>query len=115
MVMAMPERIQLRRVRGWRQPPNTVRVDRRSLFGNPFVVGRDGNAERCVELFRFLMAGKVCLTQSTPQLQERCYRAVASAQRTGRLRGKNLGCWCRMGKPCHADVLLEIFNAPDQP
>lgn len=26
------------------------------------------------------------------------------------LGGKNLGCWCRLGAPCHADVLLEIAN-----
>jgi hypothetical protein len=28
------------------------------------------------------------------------------------LRGKNLACWCREGEPCHADVLLELANAP---
>lgn len=32
--------------------------------------------------------------------------AMASAKRE--LRGKNLACWCPLGKPCHADVLLEI-------
>jgi len=26
------------------------------------------------------------------------------------LRGKNLMCWCEIGAPCHADVLLEIAN-----
>jgi len=26
------------------------------------------------------------------------------------LRGKNLACWCPIGEPCHADVLLEIAN-----
>jgi len=30
------------------------------------------------------------------------------------LRGKNLACWCRIGEPCHADVLLEIANADDR-
>lgn len=28
------------------------------------------------------------------------------------LRGKNLACWCPIGAPCHADVLLELANAP---
>lgn len=106
----MPERIQLRRTKGWRMPPNTVRVDRRTLYGNPFVVGRDGTADRCVELFRLLMAGKVCLTHGDVRLQERCYRSVAASRK--RLLGKNLACWCAPGKPCHADVLLEIFNQP---
>ena len=27
------------------------------------------------------------------------------------LRGKNLICWCKIGAPCHADVLLEVANA----
>ena len=26
------------------------------------------------------------------------------------LAGKNLACWCPIGSPCHADVLLEIAN-----
>jgi hypothetical protein len=28
----------------------------------------------------------------------------------GQLRGKNLACWCKLGDPCHADVLLELAN-----
>lgn len=27
------------------------------------------------------------------------------------LRGKNLACWCKIGAPCHADVLLEVAMA----
>ncbi len=26
------------------------------------------------------------------------------------LRGKDLACWCPIGAPCHADVLLELAN-----
>lgn len=26
------------------------------------------------------------------------------------LRGKNLACWCKVGTPCHGDVLLAIAN-----
>jgi hypothetical protein len=29
------------------------------------------------------------------------------------LRGKTLACWCALGAPCHADVLLEIANGPE--
>ena len=29
------------------------------------------------------------------------------------LRGKNLACWCPLDQPCHADVLLELANAPE--
>lgn len=26
------------------------------------------------------------------------------------LRGSNLACWCKLGAPCHADILLKIAN-----
>ena len=26
------------------------------------------------------------------------------------LKGKNLSCWCKIGEPCHADILLKIAN-----
>lgn len=32
----MPERVQLSRVKGWRMPPDTVRVCRPGKWGNPF-------------------------------------------------------------------------------
>lgn len=34
----MPERVQLSRAKGWRMPPNTVKVCRPGPWGNPFVV-----------------------------------------------------------------------------
>ena len=30
------------------------------------------------------------------------------------LSGKNLACWCPLNEPCHADVLLEVANAPER-
>ncbi|HZL05925.1 MAG TPA: DUF4326 domain-containing protein, partial [Coriobacteriia bacterium] len=29
------------------------------------------------------------------------------------LAGRDLACWCPLTDPCHADVLLEIANAPE--
>lgn len=31
----------------------------------------------------------------------------------GELRGHDLACWCPLDAPCHADVLLELANAPE--
>jgi uncharacterized protein DUF4326 len=114
---ASPARVQLSRAKGWRMPPNTVRVSRPGKWGNPFRIGDikwfvndadpddrvviyvNSNAE-AVAAFRWLAA------------QEK-YRTQVVAE----LRGKNLACWCKPGEPCHADVLLEIANAtpPDAP
>lgn len=42
------------------------------------------------------------------------HRRVIDWQRehVRRLRGKNLVCFCQLDQPCHADVLLELANAP---
>ncbi|MFH5924539.1 DUF4326 domain-containing protein [Roseomonas xinghualingensis] len=38
--MRIPEQIQPSRKNGWRMPPNTVKADRPTRFGNPFTVER---------------------------------------------------------------------------
>jgi len=30
------------------------------------------------------------------------------------LRGRDLGCYCRLDQECHADVLLELANRPER-
>lgn len=92
----MPERIQLRRTKGWRMPPNTVKVDRSTEWGNPFSVTPEYSAEDAVRDFRSYVEGGL--------LNGVGYPLTA-------LRGKNLACWCKPGEPCHADVLLEMANA----
>lgn len=98
-----PKRITLSRKKGWRMPPNTVKVDRTTRWGNPFVVGKDGTALECVIMFRAWLYAHIW-TQPTPPEVKRL------------LCGKNLACWCKITDkngnrvPCHADVLLEIAN-----
>jgi len=99
--MIKPIRIQRKRTKGWRMPPNTVYVGRGSKWGNPFrlpdnprLTGAD--AVIAVELF------------------DHCAKLPAQKMWRERvrleLRGKNLACWCPLDKPCHADVLLRIAN-----
>ena len=93
----MPERIQLSRKKGWKMPPNTVKVDRSTGYGNPFPAKDVGGAEEAVRRFRVFVLGF---------LDEPSVRANME-----KLRGKNLACWCKIGEPCHADVLLELANS----
>lgn len=97
-----PVRVQLSRRRGWRMPPNTIKVCRPGKFGNPFVVGADGTAAECVEKF-------------ARDIYHPNGRVGFEADDVATLRGKNLACWCKLGAPCHADVLLELANKGDQP
>lgn len=102
----MPERIQLKRTRGWRMPPNTMKVDRSTGWGNPHRVGDDivrYGGEKGVEIVRNITAA-----QAVEAFRADAEKLPPSA--FARLRGKNLGCWCGIGEPCHADVLLELAN-----
>ena len=55
-----PKRIKLSRAKGWRMPPNTLKVDRSTRWGNPFVIGRDvSDAAGAVKMFRMWLGGSL--------------------------------------------------------
>jgi hypothetical protein len=93
-----PKRIQRRRTKGWKLPPNTIYVGRPTKWVNPFFVGHHfPTPQEAVTAYR------KWLKNSLPG-QKLKYEDIAE------LRGRNLACWCALNKPCHADVLLEIVN-----
>ncbi len=104
-------------------PPNTVYVGRPTDWGNPWRVGAkvadpiagffgDGHpswfgrragdiirdAADAMEMYRLWIHD--CARRGAPFPIET-------------LRGKNLACWCPLDQPCHADVLIEIANGPE--
>src|SRR3979411_2918308 len=85
-----PRRVQLRHPRGWRMPANTVKVDRTTLFGNPFSVKEYGH-DRAVTLHRAWLTGEAVGKGLSKELLQR-RNAVLEALPA--LRGKNLACWC---------------------
>lgn len=106
-----PQRIRLSRARGWRMPANTVKVDRTTKFGNPFIVGEGGlGRAECVKYFQLLCLGKMCISISHACCDRQKKFIKHAKAHLGDLRGKNLACWCPLGQPCHADVLLDIAN-----
>lgn len=115
-----PQRITLSRAKGWRMPPNTVKVARPCFWGNPFFVSRWRDAETCVALFRNAMHG-IWNPAASAHLPDAWCGYKEHQQwlfKMGNhpldmvleLRGKNLACWCKPSEPCHADVLLELAN-----
>ena len=98
IAMPAPTRVLFSRTRGWRKPPGTVLVAGPTRWRNPFLVAADGtsNRERAVAEFRAaLEEGRLDVSIEDVRHQ---------------LRGRNLGCWCPLDRPCHADVLLEVAN-----
>ncbi|QOC24824.1 DUF4326 domain-containing protein [Microbacterium hominis] len=99
----MPERIQQRRTGGWRKPAGSRMVSRPSKWGNPFRVGQEIagvtlDAALAVELYREYLAQAMLTERGKEELD------------LSALRGLDLGCFCPLDQPCHADVLLELAN-----
>jgi uncharacterized protein DUF4326 len=112
---AKPQRVQLRRSKGWRMPAGAVKVDRTTRFGNPFSIREHGH-DRAVELHRAWLTGSLA-GQGIPagRLEKLMTQREKVLAALPALRGKTLACWCPLPKPgerdnCHAALLLELAN-----
>lgn len=93
-------------------PPDTVKVDRTTPWGNPFVIGKHGDRARCVQLFEHMLCGYLCISHGAPLADAQTAFLAHARQHMAELRGKHLACWCPLDKPCHADVLLRAAMRP---
>lgn len=135
----MPDRITLSRAKGWRMPPNTVKVDRSTVWGNPWGIGSPGRLKlrempsdylvrlpidqaSAVNAYRIWLTEKPewWMLPAVDQFNTRGWESLWASLNFHRnailirlpdLHGKALACWCKPGCACHADVLLEIANA----
>lgn len=73
-------------------PLNAVYVGRPTRWGNPFVVGKDGDRAGVIRRYRAWVCDQPELVSALPTL-----------------RGCDLVCWCAPAA-CHADVLVEMAN-----
>lgn len=111
-----PKRIQMSRKHPWRADnPDAVIVARPSRWGNPWRIG-DTTA------WTVLPGGQINKDPHPPLTREQTIESFRNVTEVyladgllylGRLRGKDLACWCPLDQPCHADVLLELANATD--
>lgn len=100
---AGPQRIRLSRRKGWRKPFGAVVVARPSKWGNPYLLGAvpaDGRIDEQTQR-------EDVVRWYRQDLED---RLRAQPNLLAELRGKDLACWCPIGQPCHADVLLELAN-----
>jgi len=113
-----PLRVQRCRSAGWRKPAGAVYVGRPTRWGNPATP-----ATLHLVVVRFHPDRPQAFTGRTPTVAD-CvswYRdrvaddparhfgwTLAELRRD--LGGRDLMCWCPIGQPCHADVLIEYAN-----
>lgn len=87
----LPEILNRQQFRG-RLPPNTLLIDRTTIWGNPFHIGVDGDRD------------EVCDKHAAWIVKQPALMA-----RIGDLRGRNLMCWCAP-KRCHGLTLRRLAN-----
>lgn len=72
--------------------PGDTFIGRPSKWGNPFVIGSDGDRETVIEKYRGWVVEQPELMAALPELK-----------------GKRLACYCAP-QPCHGDVLAELAS-----
>lgn len=116
-----PQRVQLSREKGWRMPPNTVKVDRTTRWGNPWRVWQDADGDwMCSSPQGHIPVtskangiGLAVLLHAQDETRQAAF--IGGGSRIVELHGKNLACWCRLDQPCHADILLKLANPEPTP
>lgn len=83
------------RVVNIRKSPYEVYIGRGSLFGNPFVIGKDGTREEVID--------KYC-EWFHKELKDDFF-----AQQVRDLSGKTLGCYCKP-EACHGDIIVQHID-----
>jgi hypothetical protein len=120
-----PQRIQRRRVAGWRMPVGAVYVGRPGKWGNPYrvvgsmggtVVGPAGGPLIGGDLVAYVScSGKAAAVEHSVELYRNDIDLAGRSRITtelirAELAGRDLACWCPPAQPCHADVLLQLAN-----
>lgn len=89
-------RIQRKRTKGWKMPPNTVYVGRPTQWENPYAIRPKGQFTREQAIENYEAYLRRVLVEAPNFLEP--------------LKGKDLACWCSLDKPCHVDVILKILS-----
>jgi hypothetical protein len=76
-----------------RKEPFTVYIGRGSIFGNPFIMGKDGDRDQVVEKYREYALNDNVLMMAIAKLPE---NAV-------------LGCFCAPLR-CHGQIIIEMWK-----
>ena len=73
-----------------------VKIDRSSVLGNPYKIGRDGNREQVIQKYRKYLNNCIRVVDELNRLKDMSDDTV-------------LGCHCKP-KACHGDVIVSAVN-----
>lgn len=127
------KRITLSRAKGWRLPDNTIIVDRRGFWGNPYkVIERDRQwavvlaipataaPEQSEAIREAVKRAGLTLAPMIARYDTRVealslsldlfetYAKIYLRPYLPQLDGRDLACWCKAADPCHAQILIRL-------
>jgi len=102
--MKLPQRIQRKRTKGWKQPKLTCYCGRGSKWGNPFIVGEKFTVCAYDLSYEFVMTLMLSLSLYEKWLDEMINLELVDL--TELLKYDYLSCWCPLDQKCHVDILI---------
>ena len=73
-------------------------IGRGSLFGNPFIIGKDGSRDEVISKYESWIFDKINLDKNFKQ-------------EVLKLKNHTLGCFCRPENRCHGDIIQEYVDS----
>jgi hypothetical protein len=108
------ERVQRRRIKGFKLPENTKCVNRGTKWGNPFKIEESKTGwviKDQEQTYGNYQTKTEAHLMSVSLYEEWTEREIRNGRlNIEELRGKNLACFCALDMDCHADYLLRIAN-----
>lgn len=87
-----------------------VRVDRFTKWGNPFIIGVNGDRDTVCDLYeRWLKEWIINEREINYKIGIREYSNKWVIEHIEELKGKDLACWCTPQR-CHGDTLIKLAN-----
>ncbi len=69
-----------------------IYIGRGSIWGNPWVIGKDGTRDEVIDKYEIYIRSNPDLLKQLPKLK-----------------GKVLGCFCKPAR-CHGDILVKLIE-----
>lgn len=81
----------------------TIRIDRKTWLGNPFIIGEDGDRNEVIEKYKIYFDRKML---NDKEFKESFYQLAEDYKRYETIQ---LACWCSPQK-CHGDILKQALE-----
>lgn len=81
-------------------PKTMLRIDRQTIYGNPFKIGKDGSRDEVIQKFNLYFLRRMA--------NEVNYRDAVYHLLTEVRKGKRLACWC-VPEACHGTCYLSMI------